>query len=705
MEFSMKNATLLAFCLGLSLLPSCSCDTETYARQSRPLITASPLEIEFGNVPLGAQATRAMDVLNAGQIALEVEAVNIKDEDMPFFPINTVLEIPGEQSAQVLISFAPVAEGTFETELTFDSNANNDSPTVILRGNGVAEQECAPCGDPPENYCIDEYNLIYYDMIGECVNGECLYRANSLYCEHGCDEETGQCKERTPYCGDSIVDTEDGEECDDGAENSNVTPDACRSNCMLPTCGDLVIDTGEICDDGNTEGGDGCRADCTEEICGDSILDPRELCDDGNNTNGDGCRADCTEEECGNAVPDVGEECDDGNSSTGDGCRPDCTEERCGDGIIDPGEACDDGNTIDDDDCKNDCTTEACGNGTLDDGEACDDGNTVNGDGCRADCTEEACGDGILDPGEECDDGNTTDADGCSASCVAEVSTQPPLCVATPDCCGTECHYEWPLVKNAGFEELDVAGKPTEWTYMLDKCGQPNNPDPPCAGFPSVEEEEGYGNVFQIDRTNYTGGGRNDYIGQSDLGDVSNCEELIFSLDAKPMEQTCSGGGWMHGEWPVGVRILYTADEPDTDGDGLPDSWEVNRYETDPNDTDTDDDGILDGDEDHNNNNRTNINENRYWRYQYGVYFLGDEPEAVIAGLDCPSSYGVQCADVGAFKVEEDTWINIPTVDLMQLDPKPVDIFRFRIGSAGWKYLGRFDNPQLTARAPKCPEE
>ena len=23
-----------------------------------------------------------------------------------------------------------------------------------------------------ENYCIDEHNLIYYDMIGECVNGE-----------------------------------------------------------------------------------------------------------------------------------------------------------------------------------------------------------------------------------------------------------------------------------------------------------------------------------------------------------------------------------------------------------------------------------------------------------------------------------------------------------------------------------------------------
>ena len=34
---------------------------------------------------------------------------------------------------------------------------------------------------------------------------------------------------------------------------------------MLPTCGDGVIDTGEECDDMNTNGGDGCSADCLNE--------------------------------------------------------------------------------------------------------------------------------------------------------------------------------------------------------------------------------------------------------------------------------------------------------------------------------------------------------------------------------------------------------------------------------------------------------
>jgi cysteine-rich repeat protein len=40
-------------------------------------------------------------------------------------------------------------------------------------------------------------------------------------------------------------------------------PSACRTDCTVPACGDGVLDGGEVCDDGNTVGGDGCSADCT----------------------------------------------------------------------------------------------------------------------------------------------------------------------------------------------------------------------------------------------------------------------------------------------------------------------------------------------------------------------------------------------------------------------------------------------------------
>jgi cysteine-rich repeat protein len=40
------------------------------------------------------------------------------------------------------------------------------------------------------------------------------------------------------------------------------SPSKCRRDCSVPKCGDKRLDGGEICDDGNTVGGDGCSADC-----------------------------------------------------------------------------------------------------------------------------------------------------------------------------------------------------------------------------------------------------------------------------------------------------------------------------------------------------------------------------------------------------------------------------------------------------------
>ena len=36
----------------------------------------------------------------------------------------------------------------------------------------------------------------------------------------------------------------------------------CRLDCTVPRCGDGRLDGGEVCDDGNTTGGDGCASDC-----------------------------------------------------------------------------------------------------------------------------------------------------------------------------------------------------------------------------------------------------------------------------------------------------------------------------------------------------------------------------------------------------------------------------------------------------------
>ncbi len=96
-----------------------------------------------------------------------------------------------------------------------------------------------------------------------------------------------------PHCGDGNLDTDIGEECDDGNLDNC---DGCDTNCTLPVCGNGIgcSADSEECDDGNAASGDGCDA-CTLEYCGDGVLQTAigELCDDGNNTSGDGCSAFC----------------------------------------------------------------------------------------------------------------------------------------------------------------------------------------------------------------------------------------------------------------------------------------------------------------------------------------------------------------------------------------------------------------------------
>jgi len=146
-------------------------------------------------------------------------------------------------------------------------------------GGSCAEESCDPpfeyggpagCDSGCQDRCGD--GTVDADLGEECDDAN---ESDNDDCLNAC---------AAAVCGDGIVNSEGTalEQCDEGLVNSDVTPDACRTSCMLPTCGDDVIDTGEQCDDGTDNSNtlpDACRENCLLARCGDNTIDTGEQCD------------------------------------------------------------------------------------------------------------------------------------------------------------------------------------------------------------------------------------------------------------------------------------------------------------------------------------------------------------------------------------------------------------------------------------------
>ncbi|MBN1772307.1 MAG: DUF4215 domain-containing protein [Deltaproteobacteria bacterium] len=243
------------------------------------------------------------------------------------------------------------------------------------------------------------------------------------------DEGTEAETDVSPTCGDGIVDL--GEDCDDA---NDVEGDGCDNDCTYSCTSSTE------CDDGNDCNG---TESCTDHACVDGTP-PADgtACTQPSGEPGV-CRGGaCVGADCGNGTVDTGEECDDGNTDDTDACLSTCQSASCGDGHVWEGtEACDDGNDLPDDGCESDCTFSCTTDAECSDGEACNGEETcgashacVDGtppaegtactlpDGragvCRGGvCAAPECGNGTVDAGEECDDGNTDNTDACLSTC------------------------------------------------------------------------------------------------------------------------------------------------------------------------------------------------------------------------------------------------------------------------------------------------
>lgn len=293
----------------------------------------------------------------------------------------------------------------------------------------------------------------------------------------------GQACTKDAFCGDSIVTTTLGEQCDDG---TNDGAHGCDVDCKRITgwkcpptggpcvvdlfCGNGTVDAGEQCDDHNFKNYDGCDSTCfvesgfacppaggaCERICGNGKLDPGETCDDSNIFSGDGCSGTCNGSNCP-AVCTV--EADYTCTTVGQNCiyTPPPPPPQCGNGKLEGAEGCDDGNITGGDGCSSVCAVETgwkcptvdapcvaakCGDSIVAGNELCDDGIVDTVHGCTPTCTiapnatcpanggpcvPMVCGDGKVTGTETCDSGLNDGKHGCSTSCQIITGWACPL--------------------------------------------------------------------------------------------------------------------------------------------------------------------------------------------------------------------------------------------------------------------------------------
>lgn len=126
------------------------------------------------------------------------------------------------------------------------------------------------CGDGVVNgpeVCDDGVNTTKYGPLSGCAPG-CL---------------------APRYCGDGHLDSLFGEQCDEGAANSDSVYRGCTTACKFgPSCGDGVVNGPEECDDGVNASAYGATTGCgpgclVPHYCGDGKVDFAygEKCDDG----------------------------------------------------------------------------------------------------------------------------------------------------------------------------------------------------------------------------------------------------------------------------------------------------------------------------------------------------------------------------------------------------------------------------------------
>jgi cysteine-rich repeat protein len=255
---------------------------------------------------------------------------------------------------------------------------------------------------------------------------DCAGKADGTDCGGGSICLKGACS--ASKCGDGYVNAAAGEECEDGNTTGGDGCTSCHLDCKADTdCDDKNSCTTDTCD----------KTDPKKPVCKVAAAGDGKACKRTDGSDGQCKDTTCVKAGCGNKIVDSGEDCDDGNTDDSDGCKTDCTFSCKADADCDDGDACTGKETCDT--ATHKCvggTTVKCDaggkvgcSGTCDptSGKCAYPDSDKDGVGCDLDCND---ADPAMFPGAfECKDGKDND---CNASTVD--STSPScLCYQDPD--------------------------------------------------------------------------------------------------------------------------------------------------------------------------------------------------------------------------------------------------------------------------------
>ena len=393
----------------------------------------------------------------------------------------------GAASSSARSSSARASSGASSARSSSAGSAGSGSSGSAGSSGSLCPQVCGDGLAVPPEQC-DDGNL----QNGDCCSATCTT-------EPGCsctpapaftNAKPSQC---APICGDRKVTWY--EQCDDGNVQSG---DGCSSTCRIEgtrssssknsnsslcatcipqNCGNNVLETplGEECDDGNTKSGDGCSLQCKIE----RVTCPADPCGMGGEKfcelQGKKCQLDATKTSCitctGSEYICKGDECDAGGktycSKIGNNkCVP------IADGICI--------------DCKNVCQGTECGLG----GEKyCD----LYGKQCVSDMGSDACIDCVPEPPIEC---TGTDAE-CKSGGTAYCSLLGETCAPKADGICISCLP--PGTCKGG--ECDLGGENYCSTVRGSHCSE--TPDGICISCGNKQSQQCEGNECRKGGANY----------------------------------------------------------------------------------------------------------------------------------------------------------------------------------------------------------